>query len=271
MKRLYIYTIIFASALASCTSLDQPEGVVSIAIDENIAEPLSVSVETRSAATKAVTAEEIDLFLVDVGGTDISGTYASIKGQSYKLKVGTYTATAVSLPNANDAKSLNGGYGAPYYAGSTEFEVKALENTRNVEIKCKVANARVCLSLTDSFRDYYDVSKTYVSVCESESFALRELAMLPSDADMEAYYTAGDPVYIKLTTSKIGSDTSVTYVFRSIAAVAACTSYNVLLSVDPSSVTGGITFTVAGSDMTTNDLLSVESYKAPSAPPVADL
>lgn len=271
MKRLYIYTIIFASALASCTSLDQLEGVVSIAINENVSEPLAVSVETKSAATKAVTAEEIDLFLVDVGGTDISGTYASIKGQSYKLKVGTYTATAVSLLNANDAKSLNGGYGAPYYAGSTEFEVKALEKTRNVEIQCKVANARVTLSLSEAFRNYYDESNTSVSICESETFASRELAMLPSETIKEAYYTAEDQVFIKLTTRKIGANSSVTYVFRSIESVAACTSYNVSLSVDPTSVTGGITFTIAGSDITTNDLLSIESYRTPSAPPVADL
>ena len=271
MKRLYIYTIIFASALASCTSFDNHEGIVTISIDENVAEPLSVSMETKSVTTKAVTAEEIDQFLVEVGGTEISGPYASIKGQSYKLRVGTYTATAVSLADADDAKALNDGYGTPYYAGSTEFEVKALENTRNTEIKCKVANARVCLSLTDAFKNYYDESKTYVSVCESESFASRELAMLPSDSVKEAYYTAGDSVYIKLTTSKIGADSSVTYIFRSIASVAACTSYNVSLSVDPTSATGGITFTVAGSDITTNDLLSVESYKAPSVPPVADL
>ena len=266
MKRLYTYTIILATAMVSCTSLDNLEGIVTISIDENVAEPLAVSIET-----KAVTTQEIDEFLVDVEGTDISGTYASIKGQAYKLRVGTYTATAVSLQSANDAKAFNDGYGTPYYAGTTKFEVKALENTKDAEIQCKVANARVCLSLTEEFRNYYDESKTSVSICESESFASRELAMLPSDTIKEAYYTAGDPVYIKLTTSKIGANSSVTYVFLSIASVAACTSYNVSLSVDATSATGGITFTVAGSDITTNDLLSVESYKAPSVPPVADL
>lgn len=266
-----VYTLFAVILAVSCTSLDNAEGTVTIAIDENVAEPLSVSMETKSVATKAVSAEEIDEFFVEVEGTDISGTYASVKGQAYKLRVGTYMAKAVSLQDANDAKTRNEGYGAACYAGSTEFEVKALENTRNVQIQCKVANARVCLNLTDEFTNYYDESKTSVSICESEAFSSRELAMLPSDTVKEAYYTAGDPVYVKITTSKIGANSTVTYAFRSIASVAACTSYNVSLSVDPTSVTGGITFTVAGSDITTNDLLSVESYKAPATPPVADL
>ena len=271
MKHIHIFILTVVLVFVSCTSLENIEGTVTFAIDGNIAEPVAVSVETKSVDTKAVTAEEIDNFLIDVGGTDISGTYASIKGQSYKLKVGTYTATAVSLPDANDAKSLNGGYGAPYYAGSTKFEVKALEKTRNVEIQCKVANARVTLSLSEAFRNYYDESNTSVSICESETFASRELAMLPSETIKEAYYTDEDQVFIKLTTRKIGANSSVTYVFRSIESVAACTSYNISLSVDPTSVTGGITFTIAGSDITTNDLLSIESYRTPSAPPVADL
>ena len=244
---------------------------MTIAIDENIADPVDVSVETRSADTRSLTTEEIDTFLLDVEDTEITGTYGSIKGQSFKLKVGTYVATARSHENADDSKVLNEGYGVPFYSGTTEFEVMALEKTRNVEIQCKTANARVTVSLSDAFKNYYDESRTSVSICESESFTLRELAMLPSERIKEAYYTAGDPVFIKLTTSKIDANSSVTYVFRSIESVVACTSYNVSLSIDPASVSGGITFTVAGSDIITNDLLSVESYKAPTTPPVADL
>lgn len=270
MKKYYSHIFITILSLSvSCTALESDEGTVSFTIDENIPEPVSVSLETKAAAATKAATYDVNTFLLNVEGTDISGVYGEIKGQSAKLKVGTYTVNVRSNADDDEAKSLNDGYGAPCYAGSAEFEVEPLLITKNVTVECNVSNARVVVELSEDFKNYFDESKTSVRICEAEDFSSRALAMLPSQDVKEAYYTTGDPVYVKVTTSKIDANTSVTYTFRTIESVAACTSYTVSLSHSDSQ-TGGITFTVAGNDIHTNDQLSIENYKEPTTPPVAD-
>lgn len=271
MKFRDLLNISVMTAFVSCTALESDEGTVTFTIDENIAEPVAVTLESKAAAATKAGTYDVNTFLLNVEGTDVSGVYGEIKDKEAKLHVGTYTVWARSNADDDEAKSQNDGYGAPCYAGSTEFDVEPLLVTRKVNVVCKVSNARVHVELSDDFKGYFDESHTTVSICESEDFSVRNLAMLPSQDVKEAYYTAADPVYVKVTTSKIGANTSVTYIFRSIDSVAACTDYTISLSADESTKTGGITFTVSGNTLLTNDNLSIESYNPNlQTPPVED-
>ena len=249
--------------LVSCSGMEEGEGSVRLGINENIAAPLAV--EVKSASENEVSAEQIDAFDLWVDGTKISGTYASIKDETFKLRTGTYTAHA---QNCSDeyAEANPDAYGSVRYYGSTEFDVETLRTTQDVEIVCSIANARVSVALTEDFTSYFDAEYTSVRISDVQDFSSRSLQMIVDGAQTlpegirAAYFTAGDPVYAEVTTRKIGADRSITYKVKAVPSAKSNTSYTIALMVDEASVTGGITFSVSGSDLTTNDFLSIENY-----------
>lgn len=261
MRWLYIALCIFA--FLSCSKADIETGDVFISINNEISHPLSV--EVKSAAEPEVTPEQIDAFTLWVDGTKISGTYGAIKNETYKLKVGDYTAHAENC-TAVYAEAHPDAYGSVRYYGATEFEVTTLQTVQNVTIDCSIANARVAVIISDDFSSYFVADETDVKVSDTQDFSSRDLPMITDGAHVSgespktAYFTAGDTVYARVTTRKQGADREITYTVPVIPSAAASTSYVVSLSVDENTTTGGITFTVKGSDITTNDFLSIESY-----------
>lgn len=254
---LLLSTVILSVA---CSQKGEDEGQVCLVLDDNLPQPVSVDLEFKSSSvTKAVTAEQLNAFTVWVEGTDISGTYGDIKSTTYKLKTGTYTAHAQNYTD-EEAEAQNGGYGVPRYFGTEPFEILPLTLTKNALIQCKVANARVVTVLSDDFKAYFDESVTSVKISESSDFFVRPLPMLPSSGMIEAYISAGDDAYVEVTTTKIGADSQITYSIPVITDAKACTSYTVSLSVDETTATGGIKFIVSGTDILTNDFLSIQSY-----------
>lgn len=265
----YIYRwsilLICNIVLVCCTSIDVTEGDISFAINRQILLPLDV--EVKSAAESEVTPEQIDAFSLWVDGTKINGTYGEIKDETYKLKVGTYTARAESI-TAEAAETASDSYGCVRYYGETEFEVKTLETTQNVNIDCSIANARVAVLLTEDFTSYFVADVTDVRISDTQDFSSRDLQMITDGAQVSgetaktAYFTAGDTIYAKVTTRKQGSDKEISYKVPVIRSTSASTSYTVRLSVDENTTSGGITFIVNGKDLTTNDFLSIDSYVA---------
>ncbi len=261
----YILTIFL---LISCTGMEEGDGYVRLGINENIAAPLAM--EVKSASEIEVTQEQIDAFDLWVEGTKIAGTYASIKDETFKLRTGTYTAFA---QNCSDeyAEANPDIYGCVRYYGSTEFDVETLKTTQDVEIICSIANARVAVALTEDFTSYFNQELTSVRISDIQDFSSRSLQMITggaqtlADGIRTAYFTAGDAVYAEVTTRKKGADRNVTYKVKAIPSAQSNTSYTISLMVDEASTTGGITFTINGSDLTTNDFISIESYT-----PVAD-
>ena len=259
--------ILFALALTfftiSCSSLDSNEGNVTLAIHETISAPLAV--EVKSATEQEVTPEQIDAFTLWVDGTKIRGTYGAIKDETFKLKTGIYTAHAESI-TAAAAETASDSYGCVRYYGETEFEVKTLRTTQNVEINCSIANSRVAVAISEDFSSYFETESTSVTISDTPDFSSRALQMIAAgtqtvtDGLCTAYFTAGDAVYAEVTTRKKGADKSVTYKVKAVASTQSNTSYTVTLSVDEDTTSGGITFTVKGSEMTTNDFLSIQSY-----------
>lgn len=253
---------VFLVFTMGCTRYDEIEGYVKLMI-EYIHSPLAV--EVKSPSEQEVTAEQIDAFTLWVDGTKINGTYGSIKNETYKLKIGTYTAHAQSC-SPEYAESNPDAYGCVRYYGTTDFEVRTLETTQNVSINCTIANARVAVALTEDFTDYFIAESTDVRISESSDFSDRSLPMIAdgvqtiSQGARTAYFTAGDPVYVEVTTRKKGADRDVTYKVKTIASAQSNTSYTINLSVDENSTSGGITFVVGSNEMTTNDFLSIESY-----------
>lgn len=247
----------------SCNMLDEEECIVSFMINDEISAPLSV--EVKSASEQEVTAAQIDAFTLWVDGTKISGTYGSIKNETYKLKTGNYKAHAENC-TPEYAEANPDAYGCVRYYGSTDFEVRTLATTQNVTIACSIANARVAVILTEDFTDYFVAEATDVRISDSQDFSTRTLSMITDGSQIAssgvrtAYFTAGDPVYAEVTTRKKGADRDVTYKVKAVASAQSNTSYTVSLSVDENTTSGGITFVVGSNEMTTNDFLSIESY-----------
>ena len=262
MTRFRISFLILLFAILSCSHMDDGEGMISLRVYDAIPAPLSV--EVKSSETE-VTPEQIDAFTLWVDGSKIRGTYAAIKNETYKLKVGDYTACAESC-TAEYAEANPDSYGCVRYYGESEFEVKSLETTQNVSIECSIANARVAVLLTDDFSSYFVAEVTDVMISDTPDFSSRALQMITDGEQISgesiktAYFSAGDTVYARVTARKQGADKEITYTVPVIRSASASTSYTVMLSVDESTTTGGITFVVNGNDMTTNDFLSIDSY-----------
>lgn len=264
MARIKIIILLLSFTLMSCSNLDESAGFVNIRINTSISPPLEVDV--KSSETE-VTPEQIDAFTLWIEGTKINGTYGTIKNETYKLKVGDYAACAESC-TAGYAEANPDAYGCVRYYGETEFEVKSLETTQSVSIECSIANARVAVMLTDDFSSYFVAEVTDVMISDTPDFSSRALQMITDGNQISgeniktAYFSAGDTVYAKVTTRKIGAYKEITYTVPVIRSASASTSYTVRLSVDENTTTGGITFVVNGNDMTTNDFLSIDSYTA---------
>lgn len=251
--------------LVCCTSIDVTEGDITFDINTQIKQALDIDV--KSTSESEVTPEQIDAFTLWVDGTKIRGTYGAIKNETYKLKVGTYTARAESI-TAEAAETASDSYGCVRYYGETEFEVKPLETTQNVNIDCSIANARVAVLLSEDFTSYFVADVTDVRISDTQDFSSRDLQMITDGAQVSgetaktAYFTAGDTVYANVTTRKQGADKEISYTVPVIRSTSASTSYTVRLSVDENTTSGGITFIVNGNDLTTNDFLSIDSYVA---------
>lgn len=260
---VYILILVSYACIISCSGMDEQYYKISFIINEDISDHIDIAV--KSAAESEVTPEQIDAFTLWVDGTKIGGTYGSIRNETYKLKVGAYTAHAENC-TAEYAEANPDSYGCVRYYGATEFEVKTLETTQNVGIDCSIANARVAVVLTEDFSSYFVADETSVRISDSQDFSSRALPMITSGAQVSgetlrtAYFTAGDTVYAEVTTRKAGADRTVTYRVPIINGTLASTSYTVSLSVNEDSTTGGVTFIVNGSGMTVNDYLSIESY-----------
>lgn len=136
-------------AFAAC----QNEGM---APEDDMAEgSVDISLQGNSAATRAITTtiteEEANLFLVTLfKGTDIVsqqvllGNFASLTfpvGYGYKVSVENITE--------EEAESLNEGWGAKRYTGtSASFGIQAGQTTK-VGVRCGVANAAVSISIAE--------------------------------------------------------------------------------------------------------------------------
>ena len=252
-------------SLLSCDKFTSYEYAVKLSVVDKISS--QVSAEVKSSSESEVTSEQIDAFTLWVDGTKIRGTYGAIKNETYKLKVGTYTARAESI-TAEAAETASDSYGCVRYYGETEFEVKTLETTQNVNIDCSIANARVAVLLSEDFTSYFVADVTDVRISDTQDFSSRDLQMITDGAQVSgetvktAYFTAGDTIYAKVTTRKQGADKEITYTIPVIRSASASTSYTVRLSVDENTTSGGITFIVSGNDLTINDFLSIDSYVA---------
>ena len=250
-------------SFVACTEINEVGRNVVFSVNNAIPAPLAV--EVKSSVEQEVTLEQIYAFTLWVDGTKVSGTYGSIKGETYKLKTGIYTAHAQSCA-PEFAEANPDAYGSVRYYGSTEFEVETLKTTQNVEINCSIANSRVAVVISDDFADNFVKEETSVFISDVENMSSRTLEMISAGAQTvseglrTAYFTAGDAVYAEVTTRKKGSDRSVTYRVKAVASAQSNTSYTISLSANENSTSGGITFIVSGNEMTTNDYLSIENY-----------
>lgn len=116
---------------------------------------LQGSTPTRST-TSTITKEEADLFLVTVtkGGEPVTSQVLLGSIPSLTFPVGYGYRVFVENITETEAESMNEGWGAKRYTGtSASFGIQAGQTTR-VAVSCSVANAAVSIKFDDGLTDY---------------------------------------------------------------------------------------------------------------------
>lgn len=204
-----------------------------------------------SISTKAVSEAEIDAFSVEVQGTDIVGTYAEMKGQSFPISVGkTFTVTAQNC-SREEALTANGNLGSVRYYGESQFTT--IDGENSVSIACAIVNARVNVLVDASFNDYFDQAYTVVTLANTAQFNDRSV---PMGTDDYMWFEAGNDVWISVTARKKGAAKTMVYTLSEpvIASISAKTSRTVNIKLGDTD-TGGLVFSVDGKNVNNSIVL----------------
>lgn len=256
MKRIIPYTVIAAFAalfLCSCVKEQGGKGMLSVVLEWN----LDAEVE-QLPAVKAVY-EADDAFRVSISPGVFDGIYSELKGQTLLVTAGTYTVSAYNCTEQEAAE----GYGKARYAGEQDVEVIALQDNP-VSVVCRMTNSKV--SLVDftgvesdgTFAEAFDIASTVVTLSGSADMTERPLILYDGSIySAPAYYSAGEELYVKVSTRRKGAENAFEYIAGPFVPDAA-TWVKLHLSYDPSATTGGISFT--SFDVVSNDWCTLQPY-----------
>lgn len=178
--------------LAACFSeVPQPQPLAQGTFDLDLAtDSMAVVVETR--APRQLTDDEAATFYVTLADPEMvlwqHKPYADITLADRTQPLGTgYTVMAENI-TATEAETLNDGWGARRYAGTSDtFDVIASETT-HVTVACRMANAALTVTFDDAFTTFF----TDYAVTTADTRALKFNADNTGDTPAYAYYNT-DP------------------------------------------------------------------------------
>ena len=288
----YITLILIGLASIACSKESTSTGTLSFGIASE-----DITLNTLSAQTKALSAYEIDNFIVEVPGTDIpSGYYRDIKDEKFVVTAGTYTATACSCTEDVANGTANGAdkYGCIRYAGNKEFTVEAGE-LANVIIPCKATNSKVSVQLKENFLKAIKQETVTVTISTNAARDERKLlfknfmlptgdsfsnlaqqeqnwaiAMMSTSSEISAeniryaYYPAGTTLYINITGQKANRPTWDTVEFdvtQTITTSVACW-HKITIDADLSNAPTGISIWVDEIVDVADNSFSIENYNS---------
>ena len=144
-----------------------------------------------------------------------------------ELRPAVYTAKAWWGDLASE------GFDSPYYAGSTDFTIKKGETTP-VNIVCALANAKLKIVYTESFKKYFDIYSSSVSTSQGNVIIYEQAE------ERFAYFTPGKLV-VNASVKKAGQANAAVYKVKEINAKAQH-AYTLTLDVDAGSATMKVSF-----------------------------
>ena len=147
MKKTFLFAALAALSMVSCTNevLTDVDGYGTIVLSVN-------NDETVTRATRAVADLNGWIVKANNGSENITLTTASTK-----VKEGTYTVSAKSHESEATALTVNSGWGAAYYEGTSASVEVTPGSTKNVTVNCgtaKNARLKVQFSLISNFTEY---------------------------------------------------------------------------------------------------------------------
>lgn len=174
-KYIYLLSMILSLGLmTSCSSDDDPSkgyGYLNIEVETvTLINPRTRAVpegyKPKQLAVKVVnkaTGEE----------KKVTDNYENWKGSEIRLEPGDYTVVASS----NGFDGLSSGFDCPYYVGSTDVTIIS-GNRATADITCTLANVKVSVNFSDSFKAAFTSAKVTVasdlSGVDSQLFTMNE-------------------------------------------------------------------------------------------------
>lgn len=269
-----ILLITLGLTLLGCLK-DSRVGTFSLQVTEQNIEIISNNSQTKASLSD----EELDSFLITILETEIpSDLYGNVKGKTYVLSVGDYTASAESC-TSETAESTNNHFGCLRYTGSKNFTVST-ETPATVNIGCTVANSKVSVLLHPDFLSVFDKSQTTVTLSKDANGTDRPLefnhftiledsgnsAVAMTDANATAsryaFYPAESNLYLHITTRKIGATETATYHISTPIVTEVATWHKISVNANINSTTGGIIISIeGGGSEPVNNGFSIDGYQ----------
>lgn len=208
----FIYIALAALSVVSCNTTERGVGYIHI----DLVSDVDASVEL-SPVTKAII-EASDDYIVEIGGETYR--YGDIKSTGVELLAGTYSVQAYNS-SVSEAESGKGGI---RFASETQQVEVQVGQTASVSLQCKMVNSRFTFSYDEAFVAEFDPDKTTLEVSNSPDFSGRTVTL--DGVSDEVYFTAGESIYVRVTTSKRGYTSTHSLVIGPYTAQAA-TSHNI--------------------------------------------
>lgn len=181
MKKVYYGLLsLLCAGLVSCAK-DEAQSSLKGRIDVRVNTDQSLSDE-MSRATEEVTEPDLNDFALTIVSVDgeVSNSWDSFeKFEPVFVEVGTYTVTA----SYGEAESE--GFDALSYLGSTNVEVRK-DETVEAAVTCTINKAKVSVSYTDDFKEYFSSYSAYVSSSKGNKVTYA------ADETRGAYFVPGD-------------------------------------------------------------------------------
>lgn len=237
---IYLLSVILGFVMmVSCSSDDDPsKGVGYLRIDVE-------TVTLINPRTRAVPADynpkQLAVQIADKGTGTVkyeTDDYTTWYNKTFRLEPGIYIVTASS--NGFDGNSS--GFDCPYYTGSSEVTINTGDN-KTVEVVCTLANVKVSVNFSDSFKAAFTSANVTVSSgmegVDSQLFTMNE----PTSS---AYFPVAPLRSVVSVVNKEGiTHTSDPYV---VAQVNAREHHIFNYTVAESGTSGDVTVTVDGSE-----------------------
>lgn len=231
MKHFNLYiTLLLASLLFACQNKeDNLENVGYLRLDVTSSTAVTTKAET------VYNPKQIAVKIINSAGITVQETddWTSWQGESFELPTGEYTIQASS--NGFDGQTA--AFNKPYYAGSKEITITK-GTTINAEIVCTLANVKVSVEFSDSFKAVFQTASVQISNALEGAIPLSFL-MADDLSNKFAYFPVSPLAWEISVTNKNGVSNKMGETITDVAAkdhfrfyFTIASSSNITISVD---------------------------------------
>ncbi|MGN0309158.1 MAG: DUF4493 domain-containing protein, partial [Bacteroides sp.] len=169
-----IYMMLGFVLMASCSSDDDPaKGVGYLRVD---AETVTLINPRTRAVSDDYNPKQLAVQIVQKSSGEVkyeTDDYTTWSGKTFRLEPGNYTVKASS----NGFDGMSSGFNCPYYYGAKDVTI-ATGSEQTVHVECTLANVKVSVNFSDSFKAAFASAKVTVSSgkqgVDSQLFTMNE-------------------------------------------------------------------------------------------------